>query len=478
MAEYMRLRDIVLREELVGAVGERNVSNDPLDLAAYSRDYSWLGNTWRRMGWPIPEPDFIVWPESTEQVAAVLRIANRHKIPVTPYCGGAGVQGGTLPLYGGLILDVKKMNQVLKLDAYNGTVTAQSGVIGQELEWQLNQHGLTLAHIPQSAYCSGLGGFLATRSAGMLSTKYGKISQMVLGLEVVLPQGQIIRTRAVPESAAGPSLTSLFIGSEGTFGVITEATLQVQPIPEAVRFRGLTFSDLHNAIETARRILQRGLRPAALRISDEAETMFLYHLPGCLMVWRFDGFAAQVEVEEAEALRIARAQGGEDLGPEPGEKWWESRYSVAYPSRDNILVGGNGESYPIGTVIDTAGSFEYLEAIHAEMGKALSGYENLMFAAHFSHWYPTGGMMYPYIFQLGQPQDETQAKKYFAIQRTAVEAILRLGGTINHHHGIGLTLAPFMPEELGAGFAVLQGIKKMLDPNNIMNPGKLGFEGR
>jgi len=474
----MLMRDVILYETLVGIVGEGNVSRDEMDRRAYARDQSWLARTWALKGWDFPLPDIIVWAESTDQVSAVLRAANRFNVPVVPYCGGAGVQGGTLPLYGGIILDTKKMDEVLALDEHNLTVTTQTGIMYQNLEWWLNQRGYTLPHLPQSSFCSGIGGFLSARSAGVLSTKYGKISSMVRGMEVVLPDGQVLRTKAVPQSAAGPDLNYLFQGAEGTLGVITEATLSIWPLPEERRFRGFTFPDLHSGMEAARLIMRRGLRPAAMRLSDELETMLFHHQMGCLMVWCFDGFAEMVDLEEGEAIRICQDQGGTDLGAGPGEHWWKTRYSVAYPTKDSILAG-YGPAYPVGTIIDTAGGFDYLEQVHEAMGKAVGKYENTVFLAHFSHWYPTGGMMYPYVYKLGSDFDETMADQYFAIQRDAVRVILDLGGTINHHHGIGLTLAEFMRQEFGdVGFAVLQGIKRLLDPNNVMNPGKLGFEGR
>jgi len=475
--ERMLLREVMLYNELVGVVGERWVSREETERSSYAKDYSWLGRTWVRKGWEVPLPDYVVWPANTEEVSRVLRIANRHKVPVVPFCGGAGVQGGTLSIYGGIVLDVKRMDRVLEIDEVNGTVTAQAGIIGQNLEWELNQRGLTLAHIPQSAYCSGLGGFLSTRAAGVLSTRYGKISDMLLGMELVLPQGQVIRFRPVPESAAGPDLKRLFLGAEGTMGVITEATLTVHSLPECRRFRGIAFPDMATGLEGARQIMRRGLRPAAMRLSDELESLFMYKQAGSLMTWCFDGFAAQVEAEEAEALRLATGLGGKDLGPEPGEEWWEHRYTAAYPTEENLLLKSEA-GWTVGMVVDTAGTFDFLRQVHEKMGQALSRYDGLLFAAHFSHWYPCGGMMYPYVLCMGAPDDESAADLYFRIQRDAVRAILELGGTINHHHGIGLTLAEFMPEEFGAAFESLQLIKRLLDPNNIMNPGKLGFEGR
>jgi len=478
MGETRTLREAIIYNDLAGIVGYDHVSRDEVTKQAYVSDLSWLGRTWPRRGWPTVKPDFIVWPETTEQVSQILQLANVHKIPVIPYCGGAGVQGGTVPLYGGIILDVKRLNRVLKIDERNLTVTTQAGVIGQDLEWALNAKGYTYAHIPQSSYCSGIGGFLAARSAGVLSTKYGKIAHMVLGMEVVLPTGKIIRTKPVPETAAGPYLNHLFLGSEGTLGVITEATLAIHPMPEERRFRGIQFPSLHTAMEGARKILRRGLRPAAMRASDEMEGQVLYKQEGSLMILCFDGFKELVDLEEGEAIEISKAEGGVDLGPEPGERWWKHRYTIAYPTDKGGLAALGPDTLVVGGVIDTAGSFDYLEAVHEEMGKAVNRIRGSIFLAHFSHWYKTGGMMYPYVLNTSAKSEEEMVDLHFKLQRAAVGAILKLGGTINHHHGIGLTLGGFMKDEFGAGFGTLQDIKRTLDPNNIMNPGKLGFEGR
>ena len=423
-----------------------------------------------KKNWPLMLPDYVVWPETTEQVAEVVRIANKHKLPITPYCGGAGPHGGTVPLYGGITVDVKKLNK-FTIDDRSLTIRAQMGLIGQELETQLNAKGYTYGHIPQSSYCSGLGGFLSAGSAGMLSTKYGKMSDMVLGMEVVLPTGEIIQTKPAPRSAAGPNLNYLFLGAEGTLGIITEATIVIHPLPEERRFRGLVLPNLRVAFDTARKILRRGLRPAAMRVSDEKESKEFYGVDGSLFLWAFDGFKELVDLEESEAMKIAQGEGGIDAGTEPGLRWWNHRYTGAYPKdpKSNWLR--------IGQVWDAAGSFDQMETLHVEMGNAVNKFKGMWYAAHFSHWYKSGAMMYPYVF-MDASSEEEMLDQYFKLQRATINSILKVGGTINHHHGLGLTMAPFARDEYGAAFQVLQAIKKVLDPNNIMNPGKLGLEGR
>lgn len=478
MTSNRSLQKSILYNDLVAILGTENVSRDEVECQAYVGDVSFLGMVIPRHNFEVERPDFIVWPETTEQVSEVLKVANIHKTPVTPYCGGAGVQGAAVPLFGGIVMDVKKMDKVLEIDETNLKVTCQTGLIGQTLEWMLNEKGYTYAHIPQSTYCSGIGGFLAGHSAGVLSTKYGKIASMVLGMEVVLPTGRVIRTRAVPQSAAGPNLNHLFIGSEGTLGVITEATLVIHPMPEVRHFRSFLFPNLHAAFEAVRKIMRRGLLPGTLRVSDEEESKEFYKRDGSFMTISYDGFEELVDLQLGETMKIAEAEGGSDLGPEPGERWWKRRFSSVYPKDTGNPLEMGRHTLNVGNVIDSAGSFTYLEAAHREIRQTLLRIPGQSFMAHFSHWYKTGGMMYPYCVNTGAASEEEMIDRYFRMHRAAVEVIHRLGGTMTHHHGVGLTLRGFMQEEFGESFETLRSIKNILDPNNIMNPGKLGFDWR
>ena len=473
MDSNQKLREAIIYNELGGILGYENISNSEVDLAAYSHT---------RPEWPGTAPDLIVWPETVEQIAETLRFANTKKIPVVPYCGGEGGMGMTWPIFGGIILDVKRLNKVLEINERNCTVTTQTGIMSQELEWELNAKGFTSSHLPQSQFISGVGGFLAARSAGALSTKYGKFPDMVLGMQVVLPNGRIMRTRAVPRMAAGPDLNQLFCGSEGALGVITEATLVMHPKPEATCSRGVMMPNLHAGMEAVRKILHRGLRPCVARLSDEIETDKLWKQDrrGAQLILAFDGFQELVDLELREALKIVQAEGGEDLGAEVGEAWWNRRYSGVYPAEKPGYFNDRARGLAYGGVFDTAGNFDYLEAVHQEMKERVSRIEGSVFMAHFSHWYATGGMMYPYVYNRNLPEDPTRIPELsYKLQREAIQAVLKLGGTINHHHGIGFMLGQFMTGEYGwNGMDVLQSIKKALDPNNIMNPGKLGLEWR
>ncbi len=463
--------------ELSQALGSNKVSSSYIDRRVYSRD-SIVAYTCA-LGEADCEPplaDFVTWPEDTRDVSEILRIADAHRVPVVPVCGGAQGSGSTLPLFGGIVVDVKSLDKVVGIDTDNHTVTVQAGVIGHELEARLNTVGFSLNHFPQSEHVSGIGGFLSARSAGALSTKYGKITEMVLGMEVVLPNGKVMRTKAVPNSAAGPNFNYLFMGAEGTLGIITEATLRISPLPEARRFAGLLFSDLPAAMNAARLIMRRGLRPAFMRISDELETTYFHKREGSQMILMFDGFSELCDVELSEALAVAGSLGARELGEAPSRQWWEQkRFSIAFPSSTHPLFGVPTPGHiRISGCIDSAGTFDYLVKVQRGLGE-ITREMQMFLGAHFSHFYPTGGMIYP-TFVAEVKKGPECARAYEEVWRRGIELSHNLGGTINHHHGIGLNLGKFMHLELGeAGMETFRKIKRAMDPNNIMNPGKLGL---
>lgn len=469
----------LVENELIEALGRDKVFTSPIEREVYSRDSIVPYNC------PLPEgqecepplADFVVIPETTEEVSEIIRIANIHGVPITPICGGAQGSGSTLPLFGGIILDVKGLDKIIDIDIENHTVTTQTGLICSEVEEVLNAVGYTMNHLPQSYHVSGIGGFLSARSAGVLSTKYGKITEMVLGMEVVLPDGRVMRTKAVPNSAAGPNFNYLFMGAEGTLGIITEATLRIRPLPETREFRGFLFKDLKTAIDGARLIMRRGLWPASMRVSDEFETVYFHHRKsGSQMTIMFDGFKELTKLELKETQKITADLKAEDLGEGPGKKWWEEgRFSIAYPSENHPLFARPTPGHiRMAGCIDSAGTFDYLLNVHRVL-KEITDDIGMFLAGHFSHWYPTGGMIYP-TFVTEMEKGEKAVRAYNEVWRRGIELSHSLGGTINHHHGIGINLGRFMRLELGeAGMENFRRIKSAMDPNNIMNPGKLGL---
>jgi alkyldihydroxyacetonephosphate synthase len=407
-----------------------------------------------------------------------MKIANNYRIPVIPYGGGSGTQGGALPTYGGIIVDTKRLNKIIEIDEKSLTVTAEAGINGTQLEWALNEKGLTLPHYAASSNCATLGGYLAPRGPGTISTKYGKAEDMVLSMQVVLPNGDIIRTPPVPQHASGPDFFRLFLGAEGTFGIITEATMQVDYLPETRLLRALLFDDLSKAIEAGRLMMTRRLNPLVIRLYDPNSTVTRvrkilgYELEGAYMVLGFDGDADLAALQEKKALEICQELGARDLGREPGEKWWNHRYDFYYPPQSLKLPWMYGTT-------ETITTYNKIENLYWAVKTAVeSGYSDydVSFIGHFSHWFHWGVMLYSRFIIENPPEDaQTALRLHNQVWNTAMTAVIENGGMINEHHGVGLKLARYMRRQYGPAWSYLQTLKKATDPNGIMNPGKVGF---
>jgi alkyldihydroxyacetonephosphate synthase len=468
----------MIRSELAWAVGEEYVQTDASDKLGHSIDYYWAPELWHDRGkTPIP-PDFIVHPGTTKEVSEVLKIANNYNIPVTPWGGGSGSQGGALPMYGGIILDMKRMNKVLEIDSVSMTATAEVGINAQHLEWEIEKAGYSTMHFPASIGCATLGGFIAHRGTGVLSTKYGKMEDIIMSLEIVTPTGEIINTLPVPRHASGPDLTQMFLGSEGTLGVVTKATLKIHPIPEARKFHAFLFKTMHEAMTAGSKIMTSRLRPCVIRLYDEPETAKLIKKvlgidkQGAYLVFGFDGPEKMVDLEMAEAAAICMEQNPEDLGYEMGQSWWENRYKFFYPPYMFQMPQAFG-------TLDTVATFSNIENVYWAMKNTVQeNFPEATFIGHFSHWYEWGCMLYARFIIDEPPQDPHKAlAMYNKIWDMAIRAAIKEGGVINEHHGVGLKLGRIMKDLYGPAFKVLQEMKKALDPNNIMNPGKMGFKG-
>jgi alkyldihydroxyacetonephosphate synthase len=464
-------------ERLRGRLGEIPMLTDAEVLRETSRDTYWKAAALAGAGRALLA-DAVVRPRSAEEVAIALAAAAAEGVPVVPRGGGSGSQGGAVPDAGGIVLDLGGLDQILELDEEALTVRAEAGVPGLRLEEWLNERGYTFPHYPASLHLAQVGGYLAAKGSGVLSSKYGKIEDLVASIEVALPSGERVRTVPIPRHAVGPDLNQLFIGSEGTLGVITEATLLLRPVPEHRSFRLVAFDDLATGVEAVRRALQAGWRPAAVRLHDpEATRVNLARIldadvSGVVLVLVFDGPRPLVETEEREVLRSLTASGGRDQGSELAEAWWENRFRIYYPPFRPELPS-------IWGTIDLAAGFgRILPAFEAvrELMQAEYGRYGLTFTGHFSHWYPWGTMVYG-RFVLDDPPDDVDAAVaiYEEIWRRSSEVILREGAVINDHHGVGLKLAGDMRAQYGSAWPLLQEIKRALDPERVMNPNKLGL---
>ena len=457
-----------LVRELEAAVGD--VVTDGLD--DYAADTYWKALAMHADGSPLGRPDVVVRPSSEEEVAATLEVANRRGIPVVPWGGGSGSQGGAVPSEGGIVLDLTRLDRIVDVDETSLTVTAEAGVNGLRLEQELNGRGLMLPHYPASVDLATVGGYVAARGSGVLSTRYGKIEDLVLALRVVLPTGEAIETVPVPRHAVGPELTQLFVGSEGTLGVITRATLRLAPQPAKRRFEAVSFATVGDGIAAVRSGIQRGLLPSVVRLYDEVATRQTLgpvvgeELEGACAVLAFEGEPAVVDAEAEAMLELARRAGGRVLDGRLAEVWWNRRYEFYKPPHHPTLPA-------IWGTIEAVATYSRIEHVYRGVREAMRPYERdgLTLKIHLSHWYPWGSMIYGRFVVPDGGADAIAL--HDRIWEDGVRAILAAGGVINDHHGVGLKLAPYMREQYGPALDTLRRIKEVLDPNRIMNPGKL-----
>jgi alkyldihydroxyacetonephosphate synthase len=462
-------------EEVGGVVGPENVSTDEFTLIAYSRDAWPYKLLEEKMGTMGPRPNAVVWPRSTSEVSEIMKLANKYAIPIIPYGGGAGVSGGIVvdPRRGGVILDMKKMDQILAVDEVSMTVTVQPGILGYALDENLAKRNLSTCHLPSSDYTSTVGGFLASRSAGALSSKYGKIEDMCEAIEIVLPTGEILRTRKVPRAAAGPDFKQLFIGSEGTLGVITEATIRIWPLPEERRFDSFLFSNLKDAIDAVRAFFRHRIICSILRLYDDVDARMSYNMSdipkdAALLIVAWDGDLDVVDLEQKKCTEIAASFGGESWGKEYALTWFEERHKIYYPSRTYE------QSNMLADTIDVCANYDKVLELYDTCKAAIAKYKGLNVMAHLSHFYPEGASIYMIFVMLGF-KGQAALDRYKTAWKEGLDAALRVGGSMSDHHGVGSLKARWIPEELDGQFPVLEKIKKVLDPNDICNPGKLGL---
>ncbi len=458
-------------EQALGAA----VSTAPDRLDAFVADTYWPALHAAAAGTPIARPEIVVRPETEEAVAEVLAIADAHRTPVVPWGGGSGTQGGCLPIRGGIVIDMTALDEIIEVDERSMTVTAQAGVNGRRLEAELNERGLMLPHYPASVEWATVGGYIAARGSGVLSTRYGKIEDLLLSLRVATPAGGLMDTVGVPRHAVGPELTQLFVGSEGTLGVITRATLQLVPMPAERRFAAVAFPSVGIGIEAIRGALQAGHRPSVVRMYDEDATRLAFspvvgeRLSGVYTVLAFEGEPEAVAVEERRTLELARTAGAEVLDPALGQRWWDRRYDFYGPPHQPELPS-------IWGTLDVVATYSRIDAVYDALRTAVrepyadSGLELRM---HFSHWYLWGTMIYGrFVVPDGGPD---ALALHDRIWEDGMTAALDAGGVMNDHHGVGIKLGPYMRRQHGAALDTMRAIKAALDPNDVMNPGKMGL---
>ena len=461
------------------------VDTDVAALVEAGRDW-WPGSvSWALDGEVPARAGAVARPVSAESVAAVLAVCHSAGVPVTASAGRSGVSGGSVPVYGGVVLDMTGLAGIIAVDQQSLLVTVGPGTFGDEFEATLRRdHGLTVGHWPQSMNLSTVGGWVACRGAGQYSTRYGKIEDMVAGLQVARADGRLFRTGGMaPRSATGPDLTQVFLGSEGTLGVITEVTLRAHPVPAAERRAAFGFATFAGGLDACRRILRRGATPAVLRLYDGHESRSSFGVDdACVLIVLDEGDAALIDaVMTVVASECASA---EVLDPALVQHWWDRRQDVS--ALETAVRAG----LTVDT-IEVAASWSVLPALYREVIAgvgALAG--TLIVSAHQSHTYSDGACLY-FTFA-GLPEgggaegagggagsgggNGSAGDSYYRRVWDLVMALtIARGATISHHHGIGLNRGRYLPEALGSAFEVLVALKEALDPNGILNPGKLGL---
>jgi alkyldihydroxyacetonephosphate synthase len=487
--------DRSVRERLARVVGEDHVLDDRAARVGHAAGRSYPDLVRLRTGNLAGAPDAVVLPGSAGEVRALLEACSEARVAVVPFGGGTSVVGGVDPVADGfpalISLDLHRLDNVVSVDRTSLTATLGAGLFGPDAERRLAEEGVTLGHFPQSFEFSTVGGWVATRSAGQASTGYGRIDELVEGLRLVAPAGELNR-RAVPATAAGPDLRELVVGSEGVLGVICEATLRVRELPAARRYEGWSFRSFAEGCEALRVMEQADGSPDVARLSDEEETRLSValastgsaaeragraylrmrgHEGGCLAIVGFEGDEDDLERRRLRTGALLRAGGGVQLGRRPGETWLRGRYAGPY-LRDALLDHG-----AFVETLETATSWSNLPVLYAAVADALGrslterGTPPLIMC-HVSHLYRSGASLY-YTFMARQ-EPEAALDQWWAAKSTACEAIVSNGGTITHHHAIGRDHARWLAAEVGdVGVDLIRAAKERLDPAGIMNPGKL-----
>ena len=489
------------RAALESAVGKEHVLQSAAERAYHAAGKSFADLLRVRSGKIERAPDAVVYPTDVEGVARVLAAARDHDLAVVPFGGGTSVVGGVDPILPPakralIALDTTRLDKLLLLDDESLTATFQAGIDGPSLETELGDRGYTLGHFPQSFEHSTLGGWIAARSSGQQSDGYGGIDALLVSTKVVTPRGELA-TLTVPRHAAGPDLKQVVLGSEGTLGVIVEATVRIRQKMALQDVRGMLFRDFASGLRTIRAWGAAGLPMMMMRLSDAQETelsLLLRHDPDK----RFDAAATLLDatktvgygeeralllfgIEGDDRTRLSaqmlRAQaigvlnGGLPLGKGPGQSWKKERFRTPY-LRDLLLDQG----IAIDTM-ETAFEWSKLADGHLRVLDAMQRATDVhagggLAMAHVSHSYPDGACVYFVVLYPVRPNDALA--QWREIKRATTEAIVDAGGTISHHHGIGTDHAPWLAREKGAlGLEAIKALKQTLDPEGMMNPGKL-----
>lgn len=467
---------------------------------SYGKSYRDL---WRiRQGIITSSPDCVCYPKSEEAVRKIVQMAVKHQVVLIPFGGGTNIVGciEARDTQHRMIvsLDMQYMNRVLDVDLDSMIVRVQAGILGPELEKQLNSFGVTMGHFPDSFEFSSLGGWVATRSAGMQSDKYGKIEDIVIALRVITPSGTIV-SRMVPKASNGIDMNHLCMGSEGILGVISEVTVQVHPKPQQRVFYSYLFPNFGLGVAALQEAQRKACAPSMSRLNDPDKTSLSFACKPdqtyfkkivsaamkqylarikkldfdfvCLMLVAFEGTHSEVKRQKKLIDRIYKKYGGVGLGTSPGKSFEKGKYDFPY-LRDTVM------DYSIVTdVSETAALWKNILPLHDASRIAMKGAlsaENIdvWCGCHISHTYQTGASLYFTFAFHALPDNSLQC--YDKVKQAAESTFIQFGSTVSHHHAVGYEHMPWLEEDISiTGIQAVRGLKRGLDPSGIMNPGKL-----
>ena len=447
------------------------------NLAEHARDWWPLAMRWALQSQVPQLPVAVVSPRDTAEVQRIVTVCARHDVPITVTAGRSGVSGGSVPMFGGVVLDMTAMSGIVSVDNTSGVVEVLPGTFGPDLEQALTQHNLTVGHFPQSFDISTVGGWIACLGAGQFSTRYGKIDDMVVGLEVVLADGSVIRTGGAPAAAHGPDVSSLFVGSEGTLGAVTRAWLRAHDVAPVRKKAAYFFPSFADGVNAMREAIRAHATPAVLRLYDAVEAQRSHGGDGTnsTLIVLDDGEQEIVDAALAVVDRCARAHGATAAPVERVDHW------LAHRNDTSGLQALTKKGFVIDTM-EVAAPWSKIGAVYQgvlEATRSVDGARSV--SAHVSHSYLDGACIYfTFVGQISSRDinDATTTEHqalYVAIWNAAQRAALAAGGNLAHHHGVGLNRGRFMREAMGDAFNVLVAMKRALDPNDLFNPGKLGL---
>ena len=457
----------MIKESIIGEFGKIVGKENMLTAKEALRAYSYDGTT----SW-IHEPDVVLFPKSAQEISAIMKIANAEKIPVTPRGGGTNVSGGSVPIQGGVVLCTTKMNHILKVDKENLSATVEPGVVLLDLNNRLAKEGLFFPPDPQSFFGATIGGIIAENSGGPACVKYGVTKQYILGIEVVLPTGEIVNLGGrTLKNVVGYDLLHIFISSEGTLGIVTKAELKLNPLPQATKTVMAVYNDAADAGESVFRVLEQGVIPGKIEFMDNwilnrIEEMMPMGLPkdaDAILLFQCDGTPEAVEKEAEKILEIVVKYGAREakLAKDQAEadQYWAARragFAATYGKTKTVFSE------------DVTVPRPQMPALIRKCKELAKKYNvDVVVLGHAGD-----GNLHPSILtDVGNKEHYDRAVK---AMEEIIETAVALGGVLSGEHGIGLEKQKFFNKVTDPVVVnMMKGIKALFDPNNIMNPGKI-----